>query len=133
RLVAKLPTIAAFIYRHAHGLPYVLPRNDLDYIANFVNMTFEIGGRLEPNRVLQRALEVLLILHAEHEQNWSTDAVGGVGSPHADPFSSASAGIAALYGPLHGGANEAVLRMLDGIGDVKDVPAFIERVKTGDH
>jgi len=132
RLIAKLPTIAAFIFRHSHGLPYVYPRNDLDYIGNFVNMTFEIGGRYEPNRVLERALEILLILHADHEQNCSTSAVRGVGSSHVDPFSAASAGIAALYGPLHGGANEAVLRMLDQIGDIKNVPAFIESVKAGE-
>jgi citrate synthase len=109
----------------------VLPRNDLDYIGNYVNMTFEIGGRHEPNPVLQRALEILLILHADHEQNCSTNAVRGVGSSHVDPFSAVSAGIAALYGPLHGGANEAVLRMLDEIGDKKNVPAFIEQVKQG--
>jgi len=131
RLIAKLPTIAAYIFRHNRGLPYVLPRNDLDYIGNFVNMTFEIGGRHEPNPVLQRALEILLILHADHEQNCSTSAVRGVGSSHVDPFSAVSAGIAALYGPLHGGANEAVLRMLDEIGDVKNVPSFIEAVKDG--
>ena len=133
RLMAKLPTIAAYIFRHSRGLPYVLPRNDLDYIGNFVNMTYEIGGPMEPNRVLQRALEILLILRADHEQNCSTNAVRGVGSSHVDPFSAVSAGIAALYGPLHGGANEAVLRMLDEIGDVKEVPEFIERVKSGDH
>jgi len=131
RLLAKLPTIAAFVFRHSRGLPYVLPRNDLDYIGNFVNMTFEIGGRHEPNPVLQRALEILLVLHADHEQNCSTSAVRGVGSSHVDPFSAVSAGIAALYGPLHGGANEAVLRMLDEIGDVGRVPAFIDEVKAG--
>jgi citrate synthase len=131
RLIAKFPTIAAFIFRHAHGLPYVFPRNDLDYIGNYVNMTFEIGGRHEPNPVLQRALEILLILHADHEQNCSTNAVRGVGSSQVDPFSAVSAGIAALYGPLHGGANEAVLRMLDEIGTVDRVPAFIEGVKAG--
>jgi citrate synthase len=131
RLVAKLPTIAAFIFRHNRGLPYVLPRNDLDYVGNFVNMTFEIGGRHEPNPVLQRALEILFILHADHEQNCSTSAVRSVGSSNVDPFSAVSAGIAALYGPLHGGANEAVLRMLDEIGDVSNVPAFIEAVKDG--
>ena len=131
RLIAKLPTIAACIFRHSRGLPYVLPRNDLDYIGNFVNMTFEIGGRHEPNPVLQRALEILLILHADHEQNCSTSAVRSVGSSNVDPFSAVSAGIAALYGPLHGGANEAVLRMLDEIGDVKNVPAFVEAVKDG--
>jgi citrate synthase len=131
RLMAKLPTIAAYIFRHSRGLPYVLPRNDLGYIGNFVNMTFEIGGEHEPNPVLQHALEILLILHADHEQNCSTNAVRGVGSSHVDPFSAVSAGIAALYGPLHGGANEAVLRMLDEIGDTKNVPAFIEQVKGG--
>jgi citrate synthase len=131
RLLAKLPTIAAFVFRHSRGLPYVLPRNDLGYIANFVNMTFWIGGGHEPNEVLQRSLEILLVLHADHEQNCSTSAVRGVGSSHVDPFSAVSAGIAALYGPLHGGANEAVLRMLDEVGDVKNVPAFIEQVKAG--
>jgi citrate synthase len=131
RLMAKLPTIAAFVFRHSRGLPYVFPRNDLDYIGNFVNMTFEIGGRHEPNPVLQRALEILLILHADHEQNCSTSAVRSVGSSHVDPFSAVSAGIAALYGPLHGGANEAVLRMLDEIGGTSEVPAFIESVKAG--
>jgi citrate synthase len=131
RLIAKMPTIAAFVFRHSRGLPYVYPRNDLDYIGNFVNMTFEIGGRHEANPVLQRALEILLILHADHEQNCSTSAVRSVGSSHVDPFSAVSAGIAALYGPLHGGANEAVLKMLDEIGDVKNVPAFVEAVKDG--
>jgi citrate synthase len=131
RLIAKMPTIAAFVFRHSRGLPFVFPRNDLDYIGNFVNMTFEIGGRHEPNPVLQRALEILLILHADHEQNCSTSAVRSVGSSQVDPFSAVSAGIAALYGPLHGGANEAVLKMLDEIGDVKNVPAFIEGVKGG--
>ncbi len=131
RLIAKLPTIAAYIFRHAHGLPYVLPRNDLDYVGNFVNMTFEIGGTYQRNPVLQRALEILLILHADHEQNCSTNAVRGVGSSHVDPFSAVSAGIAALYGPLHGGANEAVLRMLDEIGDKSNIPGFIAEVKAG--
>ncbi|HZT16373.1 MAG TPA: citrate synthase [Gaiellaceae bacterium] len=131
RLIAKLPTIAAYIFRHSRGLPYVLPRNDLDYIGNFVNMTFEIGGRHEANAVLQRALEILLILHADHEQNCSTSAVRGVGSSGVDPFSAVSSGIAALYGPLHGGANEAVLRMLDEIGSTERVPEYIEAVKEG--
>jgi citrate synthase len=131
RLLAKLPTIAAFAFRHSRGLPYEFPRNDLDYIGNFVNMTFSIGGRHQPNKVLQRALEILLILHADHEQNCSTSAVRAVGSSHVDPFSAVSAGIAALYGPLHGGANEAVLQMLDEIGDKKNIPSFIERVKGG--
>ncbi len=131
RLIAKLPTIAAFAFRHNRGLPYVFPRNDLGYIGNYVNMTFEIGGQHEPNPVLQRALEILLILHADHEQNCSTSAVRSVGSSHVDPFSAVSAGIAALYGPLHGGANEAVLRMLDQIDDKKNIPAFIKEVKEG--
>ncbi len=131
RLLAKLPTLAAFLFRHSRGLPYEFPRNDLDYIANFVNMTFSIGGKHEPNPVLQRALEILLILHADHEQNCSTSAVRAVGSSGVDPFSAVSAGIAALYGPLHGGANEAVLRMLDEIGSKDRIPAFIESVKQG--
>ncbi|TFH67079.1 MAG: citrate (Si)-synthase, partial [Gemmatimonadales bacterium] len=104
RLIAKLPTIAAYAFRQAHGLPIVLPDNDLDYIANFVNMTFSIGGKHKPNKVLQRALEILLILHADHEQNCSTSSVRAVGSSHVDPFSAIAAGIGALYGPLHGGA-----------------------------
>jgi citrate synthase len=131
RLLAKTPTIAAFAFRHSRGLPFVFPDNDLDYIGNFVNMTFSIGGRHKPNKVLQRALEILLILHADHEQNCSTSAVRAVGSSHVDPFSAVSAGIAALYGPLHGGANEAVLTMLDEIGDKKDIPTFIKEVKAG--
>jgi citrate synthase len=131
RLLAKLPTIAAFAFRHSRGLPYEFPRNDLDYIGNFVNMTFSIGGQHQPNKVLQRALEILLILHADHEQNCSTSAVRAVGSSHVDPFSAVSAGIAALYGPLHGGANEAVLQMLDEIGEKKNIPKFIEEVKAG--
>ncbi len=132
RLMAKLPTIAAFAFRHSRGLPYEFPRNDLDYIGNYVNMMFSIGGKHEPNMVLQRALEILLILHADHEQNCSTSAVRSVGSSHVDPFSAISAGIAALYGPLHGGANEAVLEMLAEIGDKKNIPAFIEKVKKGE-
>jgi citrate synthase len=132
RLMAKMPTIAAFAFRHSRGLPYEFPRNDLDYIGNYVNMMFSIGGRHEPNPVLQRALEILLILHADHEQNCSTSAVRAVGSSHVDPFSAVSAGIAALYGPLHGGANEAVLEMLAEIGDRKHIPGFIEKVKKGE-
>ncbi|HWO89935.1 MAG TPA: citrate synthase [Gemmatimonadales bacterium] len=132
RLMAKMPTIAAFIFRHSRGLPYEFPNNDLDYIGNFVNMTFSIGGKHQANPVLQRALEILLILHADHEQNCSTSAVRSVGSSHVDPFSAVSAGIAALYGPLHGGANEAVLRMLDEIASKDRIPTFIERVKRGE-
>jgi citrate synthase len=131
RLMAKLPTLAAFLFRHSRGLPYEFPRNDLDYIGNYVNMMFSIGGKHEPNPVLQRALEILLILHADHEQNCSTSAVRAVGSSGVDPFSAVSAGIAALYGPLHGGANEAVLLMLDEIGTKDRIPAFIESVKAG--
>ena len=132
RLMAKVPTLAAFIFRHSRGLPYEFPRNDLDYIGNYVNMMFSLGGKHQPNKVLQRALEILLILHADHEQNCSTNAVRAVGSSHVDPFSAVSAGVAALYGPLHGGANEAVLEMLDHIGDKKNIPAFIESVKQGE-
>jgi citrate synthase len=132
RLMAKIPTLAAFVFRQTRGLPYQFPRNDLDYIGNYVNMTFSIGGQHKPNPVLQRALEILLILHADHEQNCSTSAVRAVGSSGVDPFSAISAGIAALYGPLHGGANEAVLRMLDEIGDKSNIPAFIEKVKSGE-
>ncbi|MBI2812588.1 MAG: citrate synthase [Candidatus Melainabacteria bacterium] len=131
RLLAKAPTIAAFSFRHSRGLPFVFPDNDLDYVGNFVNMTFSIGGRHKPNPVLQRALEVLFVLHADHEQNCSTSAVRAVGSSHVDLFSAVSAGIAALYGPLHGGANEAVIKMLDEIGSVKNVPDFIKEVKAG--
>lgn len=131
RLLAKAPTIAAFAFRHSRGLPFVFPDNDLDYVGNFVNMTFSIGERHKPNKVLQRALEVLFILHADHEQNCSTNAVRSVGSSHVDLFSAVSAGIAALYGPLHGGANEAVIKMLDEIGSVKNVPDFIKDVKEG--
>lgn len=131
RLLAKAPTIAAFAFRHSRGLPFVFPDNDLDYVGNFVNMTFSIGGQHKPNKVLQRALEILLILHADHEQNCSTSAVRAVGSSHVDLFSSVSAGIAALYGPLHGGANEAVIKMLDEIGSVKNIPDFLKSVKEG--
>ena len=131
RLMAKMPTLAAFLFRHSRGLPYEFPRNDLDYIGNYVNMMFSIGGKHEPNPVLQRALEILLILHADHEQNCSTSAVRAVGSSGVDPFSAVSAGIAALYGPSHGGANEAVLVMLDEIGSKDKIPAFIDSVKAG--
>jgi citrate synthase len=131
RLLAKAPTIAAFAFRHSRGLPFVFPDNELGYIGNFVNMTFEIGGRHEPNPVLQRALEILLILHADHEQNCSTSAVRSVGSSQVDPYSSVAAGIGALYGPLHGGANEAVLRMLRRIERKENIPDFVEGVKAG--
>src|SRR5687768_3515143 len=131
RLLAKIPTLAAFVFRQTRGLPYEFPYTTLFRSGNYVNMTFSIGGQHKPNPVLQRALEILLVLHADHEQNCSTSAVRGVGSSHVDPFSAVSAGIAALYGPLHGGANEAVLRMLDQIGTKDNVPGFIEDVKAG--
>ncbi|MGH0033449.1 MAG: citrate synthase [Myxococcota bacterium] len=130
RLVAKMPTLAAFAYRHHRGLPLVYPENELSYTANFLNMLFRIGVKeYKPNPVLERALDVLFILHADHEQNCSTTAMRVIGSSEADPYSALAGAMAALYGPLHGGANEAVLRMLQRIGSVDKVPAFIERVK----
>jgi citrate synthase len=123
RLIAKIPTIAAFAHRHSAGLPYVYPDNDLSYCGNFLQMTFRVGNRYEVNSVLERALEVLFILHADHEQNCSTSAMRQVGS-------SMAAAIGALYGPLHGGANEQVLRMLVEIGSKDKVPEFIKEVKT---
>ncbi|HEX5408528.1 MAG TPA: citrate synthase [Gemmatimonadaceae bacterium] len=132
RLLAKLPTLAAFIYRHGKGMPFVYPDNNLSYVENFLSMVARMAEpRYESKPVFTRATEVLFILHADHEQNCSTTAVRTVGSAHADPFSAVAAGIAALYGPLHGGANEAVLRMIQQIGSVKNVPAFIEGVKSG--
>jgi citrate synthase len=132
RLMAKLPTIAAFSYRHVKGLPFIYPDNDLSYTENFLSMVARMSEpRYEANPVFVKALEVLFILHADHEQNCSTSAVRAVGSSHVDPFSAVAAGIAALFGPLHGGANEAVLRMISEIGDVKNIPAFIEAVKSG--
>ena len=122
RLIGKLPTLAAFAYRHTRGLPYVYPDNDLSYTGNFLQMLFKMGERVyKPNPVLERALDVLFILHADHEQNCSTNAVRSVGSSHVDPYSAVAAGVAALYGPLHGGANEAVIRMLQEIGSVDKV------------
>ncbi len=133
RIVAKLPTLAAFAYRHHRGLPYVYPENELSYTANFLNMLFRIGVReYRPDPVLVRALEVLFILHADHEQNCSTTTMRVIGSALADPYVSLSGAMAALYGPLHGGANEAVLRMLNEIGDKKNIPNFIESVKKGE-
>lgn len=133
RIVAKLPTLAAFAYRHHRGLPYVYPENELSYTENFLNMLFRIGVReYRPDPVLVRALEVLFILHADHEQNCSTTAMRVIGSSLADPYVSLSGAMAALYGPLHGGANEAVLRMLNEIGDRKNIPGFIESVKKGE-
>jgi citrate synthase len=130
RLIAKMPTLAAFAYRHNLGLPYVYPDNDLDYPGNFLSMMFKMTElRYDPDPRLGRALNVLWILHADHEQNCSTNAVRGVGSSEVDPYSAIAAGVAALYGPLHGGANEAVLRMLDRIGSVENIPEFLEGVK----
>jgi citrate synthase len=132
RLIAKMPTLGAWSFRHAQGKPYVYPDNDLGYAANFLSMLFKMSERrFEADERLVRALEVLFILHADHEQNCSTNAVRSVGSSQVDPYSATAAGIAALYGPLHGGANEAVLRMLRRIGTVDNIPGFIEGVKTG--
>ncbi len=130
RLIAKVPTLAAFAYRHNMGLPYVYPDNDLSYSGNFLSMMFKKTERhYEPDPRLERALDVLFILHADHEQNCSTNAVRGVGSSQVDPYSAVAAGVAALYGPLHGGANEAVLRMLRRIESPENVPDFLEGVK----
>src|SRR5206468_12154963 len=132
RLLAKMPTIAAFCYRHAKGLPFVYPDNDLSYVENFLSMVARMSeSKYEANPIFVRALEVLFILHADHEQNCSTSSVRAVGSSHVDPFSAMSAGIAALFGPLHGGANEQVLRMIAEIGTLKNIPKFIEEVKAG--
>ena len=133
RLIAKTPTIAGFAYRHSVGLPYTYPDNDLSYAGNFLNMMFKATEvKYTPNPVLERALDVLFTLHADHEQNASTSAMRGVGSAQADPYSCMAAAAAALYGPLHGGANEMVLRMLREIGSKAAIPAYIERVKKGD-
>src|SRR4026209_365448 len=133
RLISKMPTLAAFAYRHSLGLPYSYPDNDLSYSGNFLNMLFKMTElKYKPNPVLERALDVLFILHADHEQNCSTTAMRVVGSSHVDPYSSIAGAAAALGGLLHGGANEAVLRMLEEIGTIKNVPAFISRVKGGD-
>jgi citrate synthase len=132
RLLAKMPTLAAFAYRHVKGLPYVYPDNSLSYAENFLSMIARMSEpRYEANPVYARAIDILFILHADHEQNCSTSAVRAVGSSQVDPYSAVAAGVAALYGPLHGGANEAVLRMLEEIGDVKHIPAFIAAVKDG--
>ena len=133
RLIAKVPTLGAWAYRHTSGKPYVYPENELSYSANFLSMLFTIGGkRYEPDPRIERALDVLFILHADHEQNCSTSAVRSVGSSQVNPYSAVAAGISALYGPLHGGANEAVLRMLRRIETTDNIPAFIEGVKGGD-
>ncbi|HTN70280.1 MAG TPA: citrate synthase [Methylomirabilota bacterium] len=133
RLISKMPTLAAFAYRHSLGLPYTYPDNDLSYTGNFLAMLFKMTElKYEPNPVLERALDILFILHADHEQNCSTNAMRGVGSSQSDPYSSVAAAAAALYGPLHGGANEAVLRMLMAIGSKDKVPEFIKKVKGGE-
>ena len=133
RLIAKVPSIAAYAYRHSIGRPYVYPDNDLSFTGNFLNMLFKMTElKYQPNPVLARALDVLFILHADHEQNCSTTTMRTIGSSHVDPYSALAGAAAALYGPLHGGANEAVLRMLDEIGSVAKVPEFIKRVKSGE-
>jgi citrate synthase len=133
RLIGKMPTLAAFAYRHTLGMPYVYPDNDLSYTGNFLNMLFRTSEtRYHPNPTLERALDVLFILHADHEQNCSANTIRSVGSSHADPFVASAAATAALYGPLHGGANEEALRMLAEIGSVQKVPEFIKRVKAGE-
>jgi citrate synthase len=133
RLIAKVPSIAAYAYRHSIGRPYIYPDNELSFTGNFLNMLFKMTEiKYHPNPVLVRALDVLFILHADHEQNCSTSAMRNIGSSHVDPYSALAGAAAALYGPLHGGANEAVLRMLAEIGSVSRVPEFIKRVKSGD-
>jgi citrate synthase len=133
RLIAKMPTLAAFAYRHSMGQPYVYPDNDLSYSGNFLNMMYKMTElKYEPDPRLEHALDVLFILHADHEQNASTSAVRSVGSTQVDPYSAVAAGVAALYGPLHGGANEAVLRMLKRIETTDNIPDFIKGVKDGD-
>ncbi len=132
RLIGKMPTMAAFAYRHSLGMPYAYPDNELSYPGNFLNMLFRTTElQYRPNPTLERALDILFILHADHEQNCSTSAMRGVGSSHVDPYSAIAAATAALYGPLHGGANEAVLRMLLEIGSVNRVPEYIKQVKSG--
>ena len=133
RLIAKMPTLAAFSFRHNMGQPYVYPDNDLRYPGNFLSMMYKMTElKYQPDPRLERALDILFILHADHEQNCSTSAVRAVGSSQVDPYSAVAAGVAALYGPLHGGANEAVLRMLRRIGTKENIPAFIDGVKDGD-
>ena len=133
RLMGKIPTVAAFVYRHAIGLPYAYPDNDLSYTGNFLNMLYKMTElKYTPDPVLEKALDVLFILHADHEQNCSTNAMRNVGSSQTDPYSALAGAAAALYGPLHGGANEMVLRMLAEIGSKDKVPAFIKGVKAGE-
>ena len=133
RLISKMPTLAAFAYRHSLGQPYSYPDNDLSYTGNFLNMLFKMTEiKYNPHPILEKALDILFILHADHEQNCSTNAMRGVGSSQVDPYSSVAAAAAALYGPLHGGANEAVLRMLMAIGSKANVPEFVKKVKGGE-
>jgi citrate synthase len=133
RLIAKLPTLAAFAYRHRQGLPYVYPDNDLSFTGNFLNMMFRMSEvKYRPSPVLEKALEVLFILHLDHEQNCSASAMRNVGSSHPDPYVSVAAAAAALYGPLHGGANEQVLRMLKEIGSKDRVAEYVDRAKRGE-
>src|SRR5437899_2132928 len=133
RLIAKTPTLAAFAHRHSVGMPYAYPDNDLSYTGNFLNMMFKTTEvKYLPHPVLERALDVLFILHADHEQNCSTSAMRGIGSSHPDPYSCMAGAAAALYGPLHGGANEEVLRMLREIGSIDAIPAYLQRVKKGE-
>jgi citrate synthase len=133
RAIAKVPSIAAWAFRHSIGRPYVYPDNDLSFTGNFLNMLFKMTEiKYQPNPVLARALDVLFILHADHEQNCSTTTMRTIGSSHSDPYSSLAGAAGALYGPLHGGANEAVLRMLHEIGSVSKVPEFIKKVKSGE-
>jgi citrate synthase len=133
RLIGKMPTLAAFAYRHSLGMPYAYPDNELSYPGNFLNMLFKTTElKYRPNPTLEHALDILFILHADHEQNCSASAMRNVGSSHVDPFSATAAATAALYGPLHGGANEEVLRMLMEIGSVANVPAYVKRVKSGE-
>src|SRR5687768_5434313 len=133
RLIAKVPSIAAYAFRHTIGRPYVLPDNELSYSGNFLNMLFKMTEpRYKPHPVLERALDVLFILHADHEQNCSTSAMRNIGSSQVDPYSALAGAAAALYGPLHGGANEAVLKMLTEIGSKNNIPAFVKKVKAGE-
>jgi citrate synthase len=133
RLIGKMPTLAAFVYRHSRGMPYAYPDNDLSYTGNFLNMLFKMTEvKYKPDPILEHALDVLFILHADHEQNCGTNAMRSVGSSHVDCYSAVAAAAAALYGPLHGGANEEVLRMLREIGSKNKVPEFIKKVKAGD-
>jgi citrate synthase len=133
RLIAKMPTLAAAAHRFSMGMPFVYPDNSLDFAGNFLSMMWKVAEpRFEADPVLTRALDLLFILHADHEQNCSTTAMRVVGSSHADPYSATAAAAAALYGPRHGGANEAVIKMLTSIGSIENVPAFVESVKSGE-